>query len=113
MEFHAFAQLQLDGLVIQTLPACRQTGHATLIAHPIAVDQTFPQVGEKHAFPDVGLFVPDIHRVVVGDLLNGNGDCAALGLCERQPRHSQRAGSGPQKSKSVAAVNKHEANLCR
>lgn len=78
MELHTLAQLKLDGLVIKTLPFGSKAGNRSLIAHPVTQDQAFPQIGKEHAFANIRLLVPDVERVVVGDLLHCNRDRAAL-----------------------------------
>ncbi|MPL96995.1 hypothetical protein SDC9_43182 [bioreactor metagenome] len=104
VELDAFAQLQLDRLVVDARPRGRQPRHRALIAHPVAQDQPFPEVREEHPFADVRLFVPDVERVVVGDLLHRDGDRAAGALCAQIAGQQQAAGGGAQQSEGMAAV---------
>src|SRR5690606_41753143 len=82
VELHALAEFQLNGLVVDAGPFGGKAWDRSLIAHPVAEDEAFPQVGIEDALADIGLFVPDVERVVVGDLLDGDGNRRAAALAE-------------------------------
>ncbi|MNU75763.1 hypothetical protein D3C71_653020 [compost metagenome] len=111
VELHTLAQLQFQRLVVNTLPFGGKTRNRTLIAHPVTIDQTFPEVGEKHPFADVGLFIPDIERVVVGDLLYGDRDRRACTLAERHAWQDDGAGRSRHQSQRMATVDRKHGSL--
>ncbi len=112
VELDALAQLQLERLVVDTLPLGGKTRNRTLIAHPVTQDQAFPEVGEEDALADVGLLVVDVERVVVGDLLHRDGDGRALALAESEARQNERAGGGgADKAERAASIDRNHRKL--
>lgn len=111
MELYALAQLQLERFVVNALPFRRKAGNRTLIAHPVAQDQAFPEVGEEHTLADIRLLVPDVERVVDGDLLHGDGDGWARALTHGEARQDHAARSCADEPQRAAPVDEKHENL--
>ncbi len=106
VELDALTQLEFNGLVIKTLPFGRKTRNRALIAHPVTQDETFPQIREEDTLANIRLLVPDVERVVVGDLLHRDRDRAAL-VGANDTRQDESAGSSSHQTQCVTTINKH------
>jgi hypothetical protein len=104
VEFHALAELELDGLVVEPLPFGGELGDRTLVSHPVAADQALPEIRIEYAFADIRLLVPVVQGVVVADLLHRDGDRAACALRHQAARQNEGAGSGTHESQGLTTI---------
>ncbi len=110
VELDALAQPQLERLVVDALPLGCEARNRALVTHPVTLDQAFPEVREEDAFADVRLLVPNVERVVVGDLLHGNRHRRALALGEAHAGQDQAASGRADQSKRAASIDGKHRN---
>ena len=92
VEFHALAQRQFDGALVDALPALGQPGHRLELVLQVAGDQILED-RRLHALADIG---PLAHGLEVGagrDLLDGDGNHrSGVGLSDGEAREQEPAG---------------------
>jgi hypothetical protein len=110
VKLHALAQRQLDGALVDALPALGQARHRLELAHEVLHDQRFEDEREG-ARADVGLLAQGLQRGAVGDLLDRDGDAgAAVGLADGHARQGGAGGGKAGGGDQTAATQEHGAN---
>jgi hypothetical protein len=120
VELHALAQGELDGALVEALPALGHARHRFELAQQVLHDQRLEQEGED-ALADVRLLAQRLQRGRVGDLLDGDGDAGALvGLADGDAWQAEGGGGEPGGGDQATTTQEHGANspneaatLCR
>ena len=106
VEFHALAQRELDGALVDALPALGQARHRLELALQVLRDQVLED-RRLHALADVGLLAHGLERGAGRDLLDGDGDGRPVSAWPMAKRGKQEAAggeaSGREKSPTIQA----------
>ena len=110
MELHALAQGELDGALVEALPALGEARHFLKLREQVLHDQALEHEGED-ALADVGLLAQRLEGRAIGDLLHRDGDGgAAVGLRKGDARQGKAGGGKARCGDQASAAQEHGGN---
>ncbi len=110
VELYALAEGELDGALVEALPALGHPRHRFELAQQVLHDQRLEQEGED-SLADIGLLAQRLQRSAVGDLLHGDRDGRPLvGLADGDPGQADARGNKARGGDQATATQEHDAN---